>query len=304
MVTVSVVISTFNRRRLLEEAVASVCAQTISSWELLVVDDASGDDTWSWLSTLHDRRIRAFRQAANQERSVARNRGLAEASGPYVMFLDDDDRLVPQALETLVDALQKHPTAIAAVGARWKFRSGVYGVRIPHVRFGSCRIVWPELLAGWSSGSGQNLFRADVVREVGGFAPGLSLCEDRRLWLDVARHGPAALVPETVLEHRDHDGQLKPVRVREQREVVYQRALAMLPRAEHERGLLAHHAGVLADRAGDAYRDGESLVAARFYVRAMRTAPALAASPLTGALWSRGLAKAIVAPVWRPRPLG
>ncbi len=301
--TVSVVIATYNRRELLEEAVASVVAQTLTLWTLLVVDDASEDDTWSWLTSLRDERIRAVRQPANRERSAARNRGLAAAEGRFVVFLDDDDRLRPRALELLAGAMTARPAAVAAVGARWKFRPGVFGTRIPHPRFPTCRTTWPELLAGWSSVSGQNLFRTDVVRQVGGFSPDMVVVEDRKLLLDVARGGPFALLPDVVLEYREHDGQRRPGDIRELRHEVYQRFLASLDPADRRRGDRACRSGGLADEAGDSYARGNSLRAARLYLDAMRTSPSLAVSPLTGDLWTRGLAKALVAPVWRPRRL-
>src|SRR5437016_5583373 len=85
---VTVVIPTRNRLRYLEEAIESVRRQTYPNWELVVVDDASEDGTWEWLQMLVDPRIHALRQPQHRERSAARNRGLAEARGEYVLFLD------------------------------------------------------------------------------------------------------------------------------------------------------------------------------------------------------------------------
>src|SRR5437879_843479 len=110
---VTVVIPTRNRLPLLQESVANVRAQTFTDWELIVVDDASEDGTWSWLSSLADSRIRVIRLARHSERSAARNRGLVEARGEFVLFLDDDDRLYPRALERLADALARHSDAVA-----------------------------------------------------------------------------------------------------------------------------------------------------------------------------------------------
>src|SRR5207249_6673035 len=93
MTAVSVVIATRNRRLFLSEAIATVQQQTFDDWELIVVDDASTYDTPSFLGGLRDSRIRDIRQATHGQRSVARNRGLADARGEFVMFLDDDDLL-------------------------------------------------------------------------------------------------------------------------------------------------------------------------------------------------------------------
>jgi glycosyltransferase involved in cell wall biosynthesis len=96
---VSIVIPTYNRADLLVETLDSVLAQTVPPGEIIVVDDGSSDST--------SERIRAFKEPItyvyqeNNGRSSARNRGLALASGDYVMFLDSDDILVPGAIESL-----------------------------------------------------------------------------------------------------------------------------------------------------------------------------------------------------------
>ena len=114
---VSVVIATRNRRHLLAETIATVQEQTLGDWELIVVDDASTDDTILHLEGLDDHRLTLLRQEVHGERSAARNVGLAAARGEFVMFLDDDDLLRPSALADLVRALRAQPHALAASGA-------------------------------------------------------------------------------------------------------------------------------------------------------------------------------------------
>src|SRR5687767_3710461 len=102
---VTVVIPTRNRLGYLQEAIHSVEQQTFADWRLVIVDDASEDGTWSWLQTRTDDRVRAVRLESHGERSAARNRGLDETETPLLLFLDDDDRLAPQALEVLAAEL-------------------------------------------------------------------------------------------------------------------------------------------------------------------------------------------------------
>jgi hypothetical protein len=83
---VTVVIPTRNRLRLLREAIESVERQSLSEWELVVVDDASEDDTPTWLEGQRNPRIRRVRLDEHSERSAARNRGLREARGETVLF--------------------------------------------------------------------------------------------------------------------------------------------------------------------------------------------------------------------------
>lgn len=95
--------------------------------------------TWHWLSALEYQVIHPLRQPVNRERSAARNRGLAAARGECVVFPDDDDRLLPGALQGLVDLLTRYPQAVAAAGRRVKFRDGGYRYAIPHSAWTTCR---------------------------------------------------------------------------------------------------------------------------------------------------------------------
>src|SRR5204862_2452621 len=85
--------------------------------------------------------------------------------------------------------------------------------RAPHPRIAFTRTIWPDVLAGWDSGSGQALFRADRVRDAGGWNEALSYWELGDLWFRVARLGPVVLLPTTVLELRLHRGQTPPTPV-------------------------------------------------------------------------------------------
>lgn len=98
MPDISVVIPTFNRRRFLEEAIQSCFAGNDAlDVEVVVVDDGSTDGTRDWLRRLDDERVRPFFQE-HQGAQVARNRGMKEAEGWAIKFLDDDDYLTPGAL--------------------------------------------------------------------------------------------------------------------------------------------------------------------------------------------------------------
>lgn len=291
---VSVVITTYNRLNFLQQAVNSVKTQTFKNWELLVIDDASPDNTWEWLTELQNEKIRVFRQEKNTERSAARNRGLSEAKGEFVMFLDDDDRLRPNGLTDLVKPLSSDSKIVAAVGARWKFKEGVYATKIEHPRIGFKRVIWPELLAGWSSISGQNLYRTAVVRKVGGYKPDFIPCEDRQLWLRVARLGKVAIIPSIVLDYRAHQKQWRPENIIEVRENVFQECINNLPTQEQYRGKQIRESANCSQKAEDEYRKGNYKEALSCYIKACQAAPELVVSPLTGLPLVRGVAKSLV----------
>src|ERR671916_3003782 len=106
---VSVVIPCYNQAHFLGEAIESVLSQTYEEFELIVVDDGSKDDTEELASSYaaEDARVRLIRQQ-NRGLAGARNRGLSESSGEYVVFLDSDDRLLEEALAVGVGELQAH----------------------------------------------------------------------------------------------------------------------------------------------------------------------------------------------------
>jgi glycosyltransferase involved in cell wall biosynthesis len=108
---ISVVLPTHNRCKLLARAIESVLRQTYSSVELIVVDDASTDETDEVLRSFSDTRIRYVRHDQNRGGSAARNTGIEVCTGEFVAFLDDDDEYVPQKLEFLHAALVSAPEA-------------------------------------------------------------------------------------------------------------------------------------------------------------------------------------------------
>jgi GT2 family glycosyltransferase len=111
----SVIIPTYNRSAYLRQAVDSVFAQRRQDFEILVVDDGSTDDTAQVVASMADPRLRYLPQA-NAGRSAARNRGLAEARGEYIAFLDDDDLYLPDKLAVQTAYLDDHPEAGLAAG--------------------------------------------------------------------------------------------------------------------------------------------------------------------------------------------
>jgi glycosyltransferase involved in cell wall biosynthesis len=279
---VSIVIPTRNRRNLLQDAVQSIVRQSISDWELIVVDDASDDGTWEWLSRIRDERVRAFRIPEHRERWTARNLGLENALGEMILFLDDDDRLLPRALEHLSSALRRHPDAVAAIG--WFVGFDDTG----HARRGrpastwwpQTRMMWREAFAGWIIHADHAMLRTQVLRGLGGYAPTRS--EDRDLTLKLTRLGAITFIPRKVAEYRLH---------REQRKVEGLVDLGDRMLWEHAESLPQPHRDE-AHRILDAveeWRRGTSAhakrryrEAIRSYRKAIRLAPMIVTSPIVG----------------------
>lgn len=278
---VSIVVPTRNRRTWLEETVASVLGQTLDTWELLVVDDASTDDTAAWLAACRDPRIRTVRLEQPSERARARNRGLELARAGAVLFLDDDDTLPPDALAVHLAALGTWPEAVASIGGWDRFRPDGARVRRRLVRRVRQRRIWDDVLFGWSAPFGQILVRTSVLRDLGGWneRDGLIPLEDHELLLRLSRRHPVVLLPDVVLRYREHPGQWRPADLREKLDAVRAEALARDGGAEdHPRRLF--EAGTLVRRAFEAYLEARAPEAIGLYLRAMRLAPSAVRSSL------------------------
>lgn len=104
---ITVVLPTFNRAHLISLCVDSLLLQTYQNWELIIVDDGSEDETATVIKRYTDARIRYIYQE-NAERSAARNKGIAIASGTWICFLDSDDEYQPEHLQELVKFIEVH----------------------------------------------------------------------------------------------------------------------------------------------------------------------------------------------------
>ena len=110
---VSVIIPTYNRAHTLGRSIGSVLRQTYRNFELVVVDDGSTDETKAFVEELGDPRIKYFYKP-NAGATAARNYGVARASGTWVMYLDSDDELLPECIDTMLEWAGRHPEAVFA----------------------------------------------------------------------------------------------------------------------------------------------------------------------------------------------
>lgn len=108
--TVSVITPFYNSEKFLEETIQSIINQTYPNWELLLINDASKDNSQIIAEKYcaKDNRIKIFKLEKNSGAGVARNTGIQSAKGRYIAFLDADDVWMPQKLETQLNFMDKH----------------------------------------------------------------------------------------------------------------------------------------------------------------------------------------------------
>jgi len=129
---VSVLVATRNRRTLLARALASITSQRYRDFEIIVVDDASIDGTASWLRVEHPQVVLVEMLAAGGA-AAARNRGVEQARGEIVAFLDDDDAWRPSYLETQVAEFDAHPDILLCSTGHVEIDAAGRGV-LPNLR--------------------------------------------------------------------------------------------------------------------------------------------------------------------------
>jgi glycosyltransferase involved in cell wall biosynthesis len=202
--SVSVVIPTFNSGRLVAEAVASALAQTVVPAEVIVVDDGSTDDTPERLAP-YAGRVRYIRQE-NRGVSAARNRGVAEARGEFVAFLDADDVWHPRKWELQLRAFDRLP-GLGMIGAQpFDWPASVFpslpGADAPRVT----PVGWRDLVVKNYLTTSSVVVRRDVLERAGRFDTALQGPEDRDLWLRVAEVAPIVNLELPLVGYRDVPG--------------------------------------------------------------------------------------------------
>jgi glycosyltransferase involved in cell wall biosynthesis len=198
---VSVVITCYNHGRFLRDAVESVRRQTFGDFEIIVVDDGSVDETPTVAASLEG--ILCVRQA-NQGLSAARNAGWWTSRGRYVVFLDADDRLLPQALQSGVDAALAHPEAAFVSGHYATIDAdGVRG-RINRRPCVTSDHYGALLRSNYIGMHATVVYRRETLSRFGGFDSSLRACEDYDLFLRIARAAPVVCHRDVVAEYRWH----------------------------------------------------------------------------------------------------
>ena len=199
---VSVIMPCFNGESFIGEAIESVLAQTYHDMELVIVDDGSTDRSLEIIRSFGNA-VRVFTQS-NRGPSAARNKGIKEASGEFIAYLDADDYWEPRFAECMVTALTNSTAVLAYCG--WQnivpdgksappFIPPEYENEGKLIALLSNASLWPIHAT---------LTRRDVLLEIGGFNEELPACEDYDLWLRLTATHPIIRVEQVLSYYRHH----------------------------------------------------------------------------------------------------
>lgn len=189
---ISVYMPTFNRVGMATRAIESVLAQDYPNFELLVVDDASTDDTWASLTNqyINDERIRFFRQPVGKGACAARNRAIQEAKGEFVTGIDDDDEFLPHRLSSLYRAYDPQYSCVCSAFI-WDYGS------VQKTLYAERKVVTLSSLLDLHSLSNQALVKRERMLQLKGFDENLAAFQDYDMWVRVvAAFGPALRIDD------------------------------------------------------------------------------------------------------------
>lgn len=237
---VSIITPVYNTAALLIEAVESVWQQPFGDFEMIIVDDGSADPgELDRIVSAYGERFRVLHQS-NQGPSAARNRGLRDARGELVVFLDSDDILLPGYLTSQIRFLQEHPQTDVVYCDAEIFGDGVpVGIRFMDRCPSNGEITFASLVAQRCTVLTTVTARRRALEAVDGFDPDLRSSEDFDLWLRLLKGGfRIGYHREVLARHRVRAGSLASDQV-----WMYQHAIRVLDKV---RTTLALSAGELA----------------------------------------------------------
>ncbi len=215
--TVSVVVPMYNAARFIEQCVASVQAQTVSDWELLIVDDGSTDESLAIATRFADQdaRLRVLPVQPGTPRGVsrARQRGVDRARGEFVAFLDADDVFFPEKIERQVSALRNQPECVLCHTAVLAKGNDSEHVTLQQAHFdtaGSRTRTYTfhtraDALRRNPVCNSSVMVRRKALQNIRLAMPQLFQYEDWVLWLALSQRGKFHYLPEPLVAYRVHE---------------------------------------------------------------------------------------------------
>lgn len=200
--TISVVIPCYNSEKYISETVTSVLNQTYQDFEIIIVNDGSTDNSQSVVEQLiknyPNHQINLINQANSGQPAIARNRGISEAKGKYVLPLDADDVITPTMLEECLNLLETDQSSAIAYTDRQDF--GASDELILAGNYDFSRLRYANHISYCA------LFHKDIWEKVGGYRTNVRGCEDWDFWIAAGAIGYfGRRIPKPLFKYRRND---------------------------------------------------------------------------------------------------
>lgn len=206
-VRVSVCIASYNYENYIVDAIESVFDQSIQDWELIIVDDASTDNSVSRIKSLFEKypeRCQLVQSPFNQGASYSFNQAFERASGEFIALLGADDRMLPQRLERQLAYFKANPdvavvcSKVEVIDSNGQLQdvTGVFDRPISDIQW--------QLLSGNFLNAPSAMFRRDLLDKVGNYNEKLPYVQDLDHWLRITEQFPIVRIDEVLTQYRVH----------------------------------------------------------------------------------------------------
>lgn len=205
----TIVMPAFNAARFIHETLQSISEQQFKNWRLIVIDDASTDNTWEIIQewSNKDARILGIQNPNNMKVAKTMNFGISLVDTPYFARVDSDDVLLPHHFLRLVEHLDKNEnidicgTQVITINnkgefqRKWNYETDPIWIKISSLF--ACPFLQSSVL-----------MRTKVINALGGYREEMELIEDYELWIRALQKFNAANLPEYTIKYRIHEGNM------------------------------------------------------------------------------------------------
>lgn len=206
---VSVLLPVFNGEYWVRDCLKSIFSQDFNTFELIVVDDGSTDNSWGLLESLclHDRRVRLYRRE-NCGLVASLNFALQEARAPWIARMDIDDLSHPHRFSTQLRHVEHNPGVVCLGSGFHLINECSEIVSTYHLPSQHSQILDRLIMSRTCFPHASAFFRRDVALQIGGYRKCMTRAQDTDLWLRFSEYGALSAIPFPLVSIRQHPQQL------------------------------------------------------------------------------------------------
>jgi len=209
MPKVSVIVLTHNRPEMLRQAIGSILRQTFQDFEIVLVDDASRDNTPEVIKSFGDHRIKYIRHEVNKGEAGSRNTGVTNSSGDYIAFLDDDDEWLPEKLERQMRLLESSPSRVGAVYTGFLKVDPLTKKPIGRVTPTKRGNIFAEMAGqNWIGTPSTVVVRKECFERTGLFDEAIVFGTDYDMWIRISKEFHVEYIQEALINYSVHENKM------------------------------------------------------------------------------------------------
>ena len=206
----TIVMPAYNAAKYIRATIQSICNQSFTKWQLIVINDASKDDTAAIVQSFSDPRITLITNEQNLRVAKTMNKGIAMADTPYFARIDSDDLCLPGHFQQHIDFFEQNPDVaicgsnVITIDENDHFNRNWYYETTPEMINASAIFGCPFIQSSV-------IFRTEALKTLGGYREEMELIEDYELWLRAIQQYKCANLPELLIKYRIHTGNMSQV---------------------------------------------------------------------------------------------